>query len=189
MPLQLLQQRALSLFEAGRSVHDGWPDASGEVAALAQALRHVGAERAHLESFTNELLGRLRSVMEAAPLGIGFTRNQRFELINPAWCRMLQLEDAELLGHHASIIFANTADYEALGPAVLRWAIGLSFLAMAPFVIPGIVMAIGFYAAYAGPPLSLYGTATLIILAFTARFLPKSAVATAVASSWNMQNS
>lgn len=48
----------------------------------------------------------------------------------------------------------------------------LSFLAMAPFVIPGIVMAIGFYAAYAGPPLSLYGTATLIILAFTARFLP-----------------
>ena len=48
----------------------------------------------------------------------------------------------------------------------------LSFLAMAPFVIPGIVMAIGFYAAYAGPPLLLYGTATLIILAFTARFLP-----------------
>lgn len=48
----------------------------------------------------------------------------------------------------------------------------LGFLAMAPFVIPGIVMAIGFYAAYAGPPLSLYGTAALIILAFTARFLP-----------------
>jgi len=48
----------------------------------------------------------------------------------------------------------------------------LGFLAMAPFVIPGIVMAIGFYAAYAGPPLALYGTAALIILAFTARFMP-----------------
>lgn len=48
----------------------------------------------------------------------------------------------------------------------------LSFLVMAPFVIPGIVMAIGFYAAYASPPLSLYGTALIIILAFTARFLP-----------------
>ncbi len=48
----------------------------------------------------------------------------------------------------------------------------LAFLAMAPFVIPGIVMAIGFYAAYAGPPLLLYGTAALLILAFTARFLP-----------------
>jgi len=48
----------------------------------------------------------------------------------------------------------------------------LGFLCMAPFVIPGIVMAIGFYAAYASPPLALYGTAALIILAFTARFLP-----------------
>lgn len=48
----------------------------------------------------------------------------------------------------------------------------LGFLAMAPFVIPGIVMAIGFYAAYASPPFALYGTATIIILAFAARFLP-----------------
>ena len=39
-------------------------------------------------------------------------------------------------------------------------------------MIPGIVMAIGFYAAFAGPPLTLYGTAALMILAFTARFLP-----------------
>ena len=48
----------------------------------------------------------------------------------------------------------------------------LSFLAMAPFVVPGIVLAIGFYAAYAPPPLALYGTATILILAFTTRFLP-----------------
>jgi iron(III) transport system permease protein len=48
----------------------------------------------------------------------------------------------------------------------------LGFLAMAPFVIPGIVMAIGFYAAYASPPFALYGTAAIIILAFAARFLP-----------------
>jgi iron(III) transport system permease protein len=48
----------------------------------------------------------------------------------------------------------------------------LGFLAMAPFVIPGIVMAIGFYAAYAAPPFALYGTAAIIILAFSARFLP-----------------
>ena len=48
----------------------------------------------------------------------------------------------------------------------------LGFLAMAPFVIPGIVMAIGFYATYASPPISLYGTSLIIILAFTARFLP-----------------
>jgi iron(III) transport system permease protein len=48
----------------------------------------------------------------------------------------------------------------------------LGFLCVAPFVIPGVVLAIGFYAAYAPPPLALYGTATILILAFTTRFLP-----------------
>ncbi|HEY0419654.1 MAG TPA: iron ABC transporter permease [Acetobacteraceae bacterium] len=48
----------------------------------------------------------------------------------------------------------------------------LAFLCMAPFVVPGIVLAIAFYAAYAPPPLALYGTASIIILAFTTRFLP-----------------
>ena len=48
----------------------------------------------------------------------------------------------------------------------------LGFLCVAPFVIPGVVLAIGFYAAYAPPPLALYGTALIMILAFTTRFLP-----------------
>ena len=48
----------------------------------------------------------------------------------------------------------------------------LSFLTMAPFVIPGIVLAIGFYAAYTHPPLLLYGTAWILILAYSTRFLP-----------------
>jgi iron(III) transport system permease protein len=48
----------------------------------------------------------------------------------------------------------------------------LSFVAMAPFVVPGIVLAIGFFAAYARPPLVLYGTAWMLIIAFATRFLP-----------------
>jgi iron(III) transport system permease protein len=48
----------------------------------------------------------------------------------------------------------------------------LGFLCMAPFVVPGIVLAIAFYAAYAPPPFALYGTATILILAFATRFLP-----------------
>lgn len=55
---------------------------------------------------------------------------------------------------------------------LVRFGGALGFLAMAPFVIPGIIMAIGFYASFAAPPFSLYGTAAIIILAFTARFLP-----------------
>ena len=55
---------------------------------------------------------------------------------------------------------------------LVPWSGLLAFLCMAPFVIPGIVLAIGFYAAYAPPPLALYGTGAILVLAFTTRFLP-----------------
>lgn len=48
----------------------------------------------------------------------------------------------------------------------------LGILCVLPLVIPGIVLAIGFYTAWALPPVALYGTAALLILGFTARFLP-----------------
>ena len=48
----------------------------------------------------------------------------------------------------------------------------LAGLCMAPLVVPGIVLAIGFYAVYSSPPLALYGTAAILVLGFTTRFLP-----------------
>jgi iron(III) transport system permease protein len=50
------------------------------------------------------------------------------------------------------------------------WVLG--YAAMMPYVIPGIVLAIGFLAAYSRPPFALYGTAWIMIFAFTSRFLP-----------------
>jgi iron(III) transport system permease protein len=55
---------------------------------------------------------------------------------------------------------------------LVPWGGLLSFLCLAPFVVPGIVLAIGFYAAYSAWPFALYGTAAIMILAFTTRFLP-----------------
>lgn len=55
----------------------------------------------------------------------------------------------------------------------------LAFLCLAPFVVPGIVLAIGFYAAYAPPPMALYGTWMIIALAFITRFLPIAYTASA----------
>jgi iron(III) transport system permease protein len=55
---------------------------------------------------------------------------------------------------------------------LLPMASVLGFLCMSPFVVPGIVLAIGFYAAYALPPVALYGTYAILALAFITRFLP-----------------
>src|SRR5919204_1989685 len=81
-----------------------------------------------------------------------------------------------------TFVYAGVTAFAAIGLSLaiayvvsrrlVPWANVLAFLCMAPFVIPGIVLAIGFYAAYAPPPLALYGTATILILAFTTRFLP-----------------
>jgi iron(III) transport system permease protein len=48
----------------------------------------------------------------------------------------------------------------------------LTFIAMIPLVIPGIVIAIGIFSAYSRPPLILYGTGLILIVAYTTRFLP-----------------
>ena len=48
----------------------------------------------------------------------------------------------------------------------------LASITLAPFAVPGIVLAICFYAAYAPPPFSLYGMGALVIIAFITRFLP-----------------
>ena len=53
-----------------------------------------------------------------------------------------------------------------------RWRGLLTALCMAPLVIPGIVLAIGFYSAWSPPPLALYGTAAILVLGYTTRFLP-----------------
>ncbi|HSU06737.1 MAG TPA: iron ABC transporter permease, partial [Acetobacteraceae bacterium] len=48
----------------------------------------------------------------------------------------------------------------------------LTLLCMAPLVIPGIVLGVAFYATYAPPPVALYGTAAILVIGYTTRFLP-----------------
>ncbi|WP_157268428.1 sensor domain-containing diguanylate cyclase [Azohydromonas aeria] len=91
-PMRALQRRAQQLSDPAIDPLHGWPRAGGEIGALARVLRQAGAERARLEGANAELLQRLGSVMEAAPVGIAFSRESRFELVNPELCRLLGLQ-------------------------------------------------------------------------------------------------
>jgi iron(III) transport system permease protein len=64
---------------------------------------------------------------------------------------------------------------------ITPWPGLVQFLALAPIAVPGLILAIGLYAAYAGPPFSLYGLGALIVVAFTTRFLPIAVMACAAA--------
>jgi iron(III) transport system permease protein len=64
---------------------------------------------------------------------------------------------------------------------ITPWPGLIQLLALAPVAVPGLILAIGLYAAYAGPPFSLYGTGALVVIAFTTRFLPIAVTAFAAA--------
>lgn len=48
----------------------------------------------------------------------------------------------------------------------------LGSLAMAPYSVPGIVFGVGLFAIYVRPPLMLYGTLWILLVAYVTRFLP-----------------
>ncbi|HEV8639742.1 MAG TPA: iron ABC transporter permease [Methylomirabilota bacterium] len=48
----------------------------------------------------------------------------------------------------------------------------LAFLALAPIVIPGVVLAVGLFIAYTRPPLLLYGTLWILFVAYVTKEMP-----------------
>ncbi len=114
-PLTRLEHRAQNLFNVHDDPHAGWPEGSGEIGSLARVLRHVGAERTQLEGFNAAVLGKLNSVMAAAPVGIAFMRAERFELVSAEFCRLFGREEQGLLGQPAQTIFGSNADYQVFG--------------------------------------------------------------------------
>jgi iron(III) transport system permease protein len=48
----------------------------------------------------------------------------------------------------------------------------LAFLALAPIVVPGVVLAVGLFIAYTRPPIVLYGTLAILFVAYLTKELP-----------------
>jgi iron(III) transport system permease protein len=55
---------------------------------------------------------------------------------------------------------------------LFRGARYLTFFALAPLVIPGIVLAVGLFIVYAQPPLVLYGTVWILFVAYLTKEMP-----------------
>jgi iron(III) transport system permease protein len=86
----------------------------------------------------------------------------------------LALENTFLLGIAAATagtVLVTTVGY--LGLRKLVWGHRyLGFLATAPVAIPGIVLAVGLFLSYTQPPFVLYGTLSIIFLAYLTKELP-----------------
>ena len=111
-PLTLLQRRSQRLFDGTIAPHVGWPGASGEIGALECVLRQAATQRAEWETRNSQLLSRLGLVMSAAPVGIVFTQEERFELVSAELCRMFARSETSFLQQPLHVIFALWEDYE-----------------------------------------------------------------------------
>src|SRR5471032_3091335 len=68
-------------------------------------------------------------------------------------------------------LLALLISYIVARQAVRGWKV-LGFLATAPLAIPGIVLGVGLFLAYTRPPLTLYGTLWILLIAFITIELP-----------------
>jgi len=110
----------------------------------------------------------------SAPMAGNFTLdNWRFVFLEFSQTK-LALVNTFVLGISAATagtVLATTIGYLGLRKLVWghRW---LSFLATAPVAIPGIVLAVGLFLSYTHPPVVLYGTLTIIFLAYVTKEMP-----------------
>ena len=118
-PLTQLRERALRLQDASREIDQGWPRAGGEIGELSQVLQRVMRERLQGEKAKQTLVQQMSSVLAAAPIGIAFTRDRRFQLAGAEFSSLLGWDDGELVGHPAAEIVASLDEYDALGAQVV----------------------------------------------------------------------
>lgn len=131
-PLTLLEHRAQHLFDGSLPPEAGWPGGRGEIGRLSDVLRRVGLERLTLEAQNAKTMRKLNSVMSAAPVGIAFTRDDRFELVSAELCRLVAATTQDLLGQplrtlfasdddHAGFLARERSDFRALQPYTGEW--------------------------------------------------------------------
>jgi len=111
-PLTLLRRRALRLFEPGDHAAGDWPALNGEIGQLSQVLRQVSTAREQVEHLNREVLVKLRSVMNASPLGIAVSRDGKAEMVSDEFCQLFGRPREALLGSTPEIVFGAEPDWQ-----------------------------------------------------------------------------
>jgi len=113
-PMVLLERRALQLLDDQIAADAQWPKASGEIGHLSEVFQHVLALRAASRQRSEELLVLMRALMLHAPVGIGFVRDGRIELVSQRLSDTVGYAEAELVGQPMNVLLPDDAQYVAL---------------------------------------------------------------------------
>ena len=114
-PISRLRARAALLLakEDGNS-GDPWPVLRGELGDLAQTFQAVDHQRQKKQRETETLLLKLEAVLDHADVGIGLTRDGRFELVSNRLCNIFGWEKSQLLDQATRVIYPSDEAFSAL---------------------------------------------------------------------------
>jgi diguanylate cyclase (GGDEF)-like protein/PAS domain S-box-containing protein len=117
-PLRRLERCAAQLALGQAPAWADWPTANDEIGRLSRVLQQALHERAAADAAGRDLLDRLQAVMAHAPVGIGFTREHRFEAASAHFHRLLGYPVGELVGRASRGIYASGEFYDGMGVRV-----------------------------------------------------------------------
>lgn len=92
-------------FPAGRHLEEKWR------AGIAQDITYRKLAEEQLKDQEN----RLRSILAAAPVGIGVVRDRIIEEVNPELCRMVGYKAGELVGQSAKLLYPSEGEFRRMG--------------------------------------------------------------------------
>ena len=113
-PMRQLERRALQLLDDRLPDGADWPQMGGEIGQLSRVFQHVLATRASSQRRSDELLTLMRAILRHAPVGIGFMRGSRFELVSQRLADDLGYQDADLVGRSPRALLPSDAQYRSL---------------------------------------------------------------------------
>ena len=80
-----------------------------------RAEEELRKHRDHLEELVEERTSEVKSILRAAPVGIGMATNRVMSHVNDQLCAMLGYSRDELLGNEARMLYPTDEDYEFVG--------------------------------------------------------------------------
>ncbi len=117
-PLRGIERCAVEWMSGQAPAANAWPRPNNELGQLSRVLQAALQARADADAAGRELLDRLQAVMSHAPVGIGFTRDRKFEAVSAHFHRLLGYPQGTLVGQPPRIIYASDEFYDGLGARV-----------------------------------------------------------------------
>jgi PAS domain S-box-containing protein len=105
--------------EALRKAHDELElkvkERTSELLEANEQLRREITNRKRMEKRLRESEGYMKSVLKAAPIGIGLVKNRLLEWLSDRMCEMLGYSEGELVGRSARVAYETEEEFERVG--------------------------------------------------------------------------